>query len=135
MGRYISPPSGSTVYELAGSDLTFNCTIVNNQTLDQAISQWRIGATGTGGVLVDVTLALGRDNVEYDGIPLPQQEFGITNYRNILTIRNFSRDSQILQCISATDVFAEFFLFLYRELDVVLCLCNSHRNSFIVYII
>ena len=122
MGRDIYPPSGSTVYELAGGNLTFNCTIVNNQTLDQAIPHWRIGATGTGD-LVDVILALGRESVEYGGKLLPQPELGITNYRNILTIRNFSRDSQTLQCASASDVFAEFFLFLYRELDVVLCPC------------
>ena len=135
MGRYISPPSGSTVYELAGGDLTFNCTIVNNQTLNQSISQWRIGATATGSLIIDVTLALGGENVEYDGRPLSQPSLGITNYRSILTIRNFSRDSQILQCFSGSDVLAEFFLFLYRELDVVLCPCNSHRNSFTVYII
>ena len=134
MGRDINPPSGSPVYELAGGNLTFNCTIVNNQTLDQAISQWRIGATGTGD-LVDVILALGRESVEYDGKLLPQPELGITIYRNILTICNFSCDSQTLQCASASDVFAEFFLFLYRELDAVLYPCNSHRNSFIVYII
>ena len=133
VGQDISPPNGSKIFRQAGADLMFNCSIVKNETQFQLITQWLIGNISAVGGYVNIVGALGTDNVEFAGKPLPPGEGigNIINTRNILTIRNFRLDSQALLCFDGSQVYAQFFLFLYCEFDVVLCPCNSHDNIFL----
>ena len=110
----ISPPGGSTVAQRLGSMVTFNCSIFNNNTGNQQITEWRVRRVGESDSK-DVTSALGSDVVEYGGIPLTNPFNPFFYYRNVITLRNYDFHNLVLWCTFSREVFAEFFLFTYRK--------------------
>ncbi len=111
-GININPPNGTAVYVPAGGSLKFNCSIVIQEINAHLITYW--GVNG-----VSITGALGMDQVDFSGSTfLPRRVGSIQTARNALTITNYTLRDITLTCEFAGEVFAEFYVFLYRKLAV-----------------
>ena len=111
----VSPPANSSIYGQAGSSVMVNCSIVDSSSMIMLITDWRLDNTviqtgiGDGG------------NISYEGSePLSMPIGSIVNTQNILTILNYNLNDRVLECRFGLEIYARYFLFLYRKFSSVL---------------